>query len=165
MNAYKESSPAGGRSLPRRSAVRAVRILNGPNLNLLGTRETGVYGSETLADIESRCRQHASTLGLTLEFRQTNHEGELVDWIQQAGRDAAPVILNPGAYSHTSIAIHDAIRGAEATVIEVHISNIFARESFRQHSYVSPVAAGVICGFGTNGYLLALDAVAAMTAA
>lgn len=136
-----------------------IYILNGPNLNLLGQREPEVYGATTLADVEALVRSHAAKLGIAdVGFHQSNHEGELVDWIQQAAREGAPIIFNPGAYTHTSIALHDAIKGSEAVVIEVHISNVFAREAFRHHSYVSPVARGVICGLGVRGYLLAVDA-------
>ena len=138
-------------------------ILNGPNLNLLGTREPGIYGSLTLADIEANCRDKAAMLGFSaVEFRQTNHEGELVDWIQEAGRRGAGVVMNPGAYTHTSIALHDAIKGTGVPVIEVHISNVHARESFRHRSFVSPVAAGVIVGLGPLGYTLALEALAGL---
>lgn len=138
-------------------------ILNGPNLNLLGTREPGIYGSLTLSDIEAKCRDKAATLGFSaVEFRQTNHEGVLVDWIQEAGRRGAGVVMNPGAYTHTSIALHDAIKGTGVPVIEVHISNVHARESFRHRSFVSPVAAGVIVGLGPIGYTLALEALAGL---
>lgn len=135
-------------------------ILNGPNLNLLGTREPQTYGRTTLAEIEADCRVAAEAKGFTVDFRQSNHEGELVDWVQEADREAAGIVINPGAYSHTSIAIHDAILGISVPTVEVHISNIFARERFRRHSYISPVAAGVICGFGPSGYVLAVDALA-----
>jgi 3-dehydroquinate dehydratase-2 len=138
-----------------------VFILNGPNLNLLGQREPGVYGSTSLADIETSCRERAKRLGLgTLDFRQTNHEGVLVDWIQEAGARGAAVVINPGAYTHTSVALQDAIRGTGARVIEVHLTNVHAREAFRHRSFVSPVASGVIVGFGPQGYLLALEAIA-----
>ena len=138
-------------------------ILNGPNLNLLGTREPGIYGSLTLADIEASCRDKAAALGFSaVEFRQSNHEGVLVDWIQEAGRRGAGVVMNPGAYTHTSIALHDAIKGTGVPVIEVHISNVHARESFRHRSFVSPVAAGVIVGLGPLGYTLALEALAGL---
>lgn len=140
-----------------------VFILNGPNLNLLGTREPGIYGSLTLSDIEANCRARAESLGFgTVEFRQSNHEGVLVDWIQEAVRRGAGVVMNPGAYTHTSIALADAIKGAGVTLIEVHISNVHARESFRHHSFVSPVAAGVIVGLGPMGYTLALEALAGL---
>jgi 3-dehydroquinate dehydratase-2 len=142
-----------------------IFILNGPNLNLLGKREPGLYGTGTLADIENACAALGKALGLTVDFRQTNIEGVLVDWIQEAGEKAKGIIINPGAYTHTSVAIHDAIRGTGLPVIEVHLSNIFARERFRHHSYVSPVAKGVICGLGPLGYTLALEALAPMLTA
>jgi 3-dehydroquinate dehydratase-2 len=140
--------------------VATLFILNGPNLNLLGKREPGIYGAAGLAEVESRCRDHAA--GFQVEFRQTNSEGMLVDWIQEASQSAG-IILNAGAFTHTSIAVHDALRAVEAPVIEVHLSNVFARESFRHHSYVSPVANGVICGFGVNSYILAIDAIIGLT--
>lgn len=138
-----------------------VLVLNGPNLNLLGCREPGTYGTETLADVESRCVRAAAEAEVTAEVRQTNHEGELVDWLQEAGRAVADgrvlgVVLNPGAYTHTSVAIRDAISGAEVPVVELHLSNVHARESFRTRSYVSPVAKGVVAGLGTRGYELAV---------
>ena len=138
--------------------MAAVYVLNGPNLNLLGTREPETYGAATLADVEASLRKSCATRGIDLEFRQSNSEGDLVTWIQEAGGAGAPVILNAGAYTHTSIAIHDAIRGAKADVVEVHISNVHARENFRHHSYVSSVATGVILGFGVRVYALALEA-------
>ncbi|PLX36710.1 MAG: type II 3-dehydroquinate dehydratase [Hyphomicrobiales bacterium] len=140
--------------------AKPVFVLNGPNLNRLGTREPDVYGATTLADIEAMCHEAAGALGLSVTFRQSNHEGELVDWVQEAGDSAQGLVINPGAYTHTSVALHDAIRSAGLPVIEVHISNIFAREAFRHHSYISPVARGVICGLGPNGYPLALRALA-----
>ena len=139
-----------------------IFVLNGPNLNLLGKREPGLYGTGTLADLEKACVARGKALGLTVDFRQTNIEGVLVDWIQEAGEKAKGMIINPGAYTHTSVAIHDAIRGTGLPVIEVHLSNIFARERFRHHSYVSPVAKGVICGLGPLGYTLAIEALAPM---
>jgi 3-dehydroquinate dehydratase-2 len=139
-----------------------VFILNGPNLNLLGVREPSVYGHDTLADIEERCLARASALGLQIDFRQTNHEGQLVDWIQEARESADGIILNAGALTHTSVAILDALSAAGLPVIEVHLSNIFRREDFRHHSYVSLAANGVICGLGPQGYELALDAVATL---
>jgi 3-dehydroquinate dehydratase-2 len=142
-----------------------VFILNGPNLNLLGAREPGIYGSTTLGEIEAECRKAAAGHGLEVDFRQSNQEGELVDWIQEAAGRARGIVINPGAYSHTSIALHDALRGAAIPTIEVHLSNIFARERFRRHSYVSPVASGVICGLGPTGYVLALDALARLVRA
>jgi 3-dehydroquinate dehydratase-2 len=137
-----------------------VYVLNGPNLNLLGTREPDVYGSDTLADIEKLCRAAAAKHGLEVVFRQTNVEGELVNWIQEARTKAAGVLLNAGAYTHTSVAILDAIRATTMPVIEVHLSNPFAREQFRHHSFVSPAAKGLICGFGAYSYVLAIDALA-----
>ena len=137
-----------------------VFILNGPNLNLLGVRDPSVYGHDTLADIEERCLARAAALDLQIEFRQTNHEGQLVDWIQEARESAEGVILNAGALTHTSVAVFDALSAAGLPVIEVHLSNIFRRESFRHHSYVSLAANGVICGLGAQGYELALDAIA-----
>jgi len=137
-----------------------VWVLNGPNLNLLGEREPDTYGSETLADIEKRCAQAAKKAGMKLEFRQTNHEGELVAWIQEARDGVAGLAINAGAYTHTSVAVHDALRLLAIPIVEVHLSNIFAREEFRHHSFVSPVATGVICGFGGDSYLLALQALA-----
>ena len=140
-----------------------VHVLNGPNLNLLGTREPAVYGSTTLADIEVHLREMCQARGAELVFRQSNHEGDLVSWLQEAGLAGAPVILNAGAYTHTSIAIHDAIRGSGARVIEVHLSNVHARESFRHHSMISAVAEGVILGFGARSYGLALEALLPLT--
>lgn len=143
---------------------RTVLVLNGPNLNMLGLREPGVYGTTTLTDIEASVREAAARLALEVDFRQTNHEGVLVDWIQEARETACGIVINPGAYTHTSVALHDAFKAVGLPVIEVHISNIFARESFRHHSYVSPVASGVLCGFGPHGYVLALEALARIVA-
>lgn len=137
-----------------------ILIVNGPNLNMLGKRQPEVYGTMTLADIEQTCREHAGTLGLDIEFRQSNHEGDLVDWIQGARERVAGIIINAGAYTHTSVAILDALLSAEVTAIEVHLSNIHQREEFRHHSFVSKAAKGMICGFGSHGYILALDALA-----
>ena len=142
-----------------------IAILNGPNLNLLGEREPAVYGRETLADLEHACRDEAAGLGLAVDFRQTNHEGELVTWIQETRKHARGLILNAGAYTHTSVAMLDALTILTIPIIEVHLSNIFRRESFRHHSYVSPAALGVICGFGFDGYRLALRALASRTKA
>lgn len=135
-----------------------VLVLNGPNLNMLGVRQPEIYGRETLADIETACRDRAAALDLEIEFRQSNVEGELVGWIQEARGRVAGIVINAAAYTHTSVAILDALSLVEVPVIEVHLSNIYARESFRHHSYVSPVAAGIICGLGSDGYLYALDA-------
>ena len=148
---------------------KTALILNVPNLNLLGTREPSVYGAQTLADVEALCAKACATHGLTLDFRQSNHEGELVDWLHEAGRlhaagKLAGVILNAGAYTHTSVALHDAIKGTGITLIELHISNVFAREAFRHHSYISPAAKAVMCGFGVNGYALAVAGLAQLQA-
>lgn len=142
-----------------------VYVLNGPNLNLLGLRDPATYGNETLADVEQRCQRVAQESGLELVFRQSNHEGELVDWIHEAGRavasgESAGIVLNAGAYTHTSVALADAISGAFVPTIEVHISNVHAREAFRHHSYLSPVAAGIIVGLGTYGYEAGIRALA-----
>lgn len=139
-----------------------IFVLNGPNLNLLGVREPSVYGSDTLADIEERCLARAAALDLQIDFRQTNHEGQLVDWIQEARESADGIVLNAGALTHTSVAVLDALSAAGLPVIEVHLSNIFRRERFRHHSYVSLAAQGVICGLGAQGYELALEAVASL---
>jgi 3-dehydroquinate dehydratase II len=138
-----------------------ILILNGPNLNMLGKREPGIYGSKTLADIESDCRVEAERLGFGLDFRQSNLEGDLVTWIQQAPDLAAGLIINPAGYGHTSIAMHDALRLLSMPIVEVHLSNIHAREEFRHKTMVAPVATGMICGFGPIGYTLALQALAA----
>ncbi len=136
----------------------SVLILNGPNLNMLGVREPHIYGSMTLTDLEAACQERADQLGLAIDFRQSNHEGELVSWIQQARTQNDGIIINAAAYTHTSVAILDALILAELPVIEVHLSNIFKREPVRHHSYITAVAKGMICGFGPQGYLLALDA-------
>lgn len=140
--------------------AKRVLVLNGPNLNMLGVREPGTYGSQTLADIDKLCKSEGKKLGLTVTCRQSNHEGELVTWIQEALGKFEAIVINPGAYSHTSVAIHDALRAVALPVIEVHLSNIHAREAFRHHSYVSAVAMAVICGLGPAGYKLALGALA-----
>lgn len=139
-----------------------VLVLNGPNLNLLGRREPGIYGAMTLADIEGACIDKGAGLGLEVTCRQSNGEGELVGWIQDAAGVFDALIINPGAYSHTSVALHDALRFLEVPIIEVHLSNIHQREAFRHHSYVSLVASGVICGLGAKGYELALCGVASL---
>ncbi len=138
----------------------SILIVNGPNLNMLGQREPEIYGRDTLADIETACALRAANHGFDMDFRQSNKEGELVDWTQSAAKDNAGIIVNAGAYSHTSIALLDGLLASGLPVIEVHLSNIFRRESFRHHSYVSTAATGVICGLGLNGYLLAIDAMA-----
>lgn len=144
--------------------AKPVFILNGPNLNMLGTREPEIYGRETLDDVRKRCEARARGLGLAVDFRQSNHEGELIGWIQEARSAASGILLNAGSLTHTSVGILDALSAAELPVIEVHLSNIFRRESFRHHSYVSLGAKGVICGLGVHGYELALDAMAKLAA-
>lgn len=134
-----------------------ILVLNGPNLNMLGLREPAVYGHETLADVEAMAVQSGQELGLTVECLQTNHEGQMIDWIHQARQRVAGIVINPGAWTHTSIAIHDALIACEVPVLEVHISNVHRREEFRHHSFVSKVAVGVIAGFGTHGYKLAIS--------
>lgn len=135
-----------------------ILIMNGPNLNLLGSRQPEVYGTTTLADIEALCRDKAKTLGVELAFIQSNHEGVLIDQIHAAKTDADGIILNAGAYTHTSVAIMDALRAVALPVVELHLSNIHQREEFRHHSFIAPVAVGQICGFGAAGYPLAMDA-------
>jgi 3-dehydroquinate dehydratase-2 len=155
-----------GRAARLSEMPKTVYVLNGPNLNLLGTREPELYGRATLADVEKLCRDTAQRFGLTVEFRQSNHEGEIVDWIQKARADkAVGLILNPAGYTTTSVAILDALFTMEAPVIEVHITNIHKREEFRRHSYVSLAARAVICGFGIEGYALAITGVAALVGA
>jgi 3-dehydroquinate dehydratase-2 len=135
-----------------------ILVLNGPNLNMLGKREPDAYGFKNLSAIAIECEEYASEMGLTIDFRQSNDEGDLVTMIQEAQDGFSGLIINAAAYSHTSIAIHDALRLLQMPIIEVHLSNIHKRESFRHHSYIAPLAAGVICGFGGHGYLMALDA-------
>jgi 3-dehydroquinate dehydratase-2 len=142
-----------------------ILVLNGPNLNLLGSREPHIYGRATLADIEAACRKRAHALGLALEFRQSNAEGKLVDWVQEARGQFDVLIVNAGAYTHTSVALLDALLACGLPVIEVHLSNIHQRDPFRQHSYVARAAKGMICGFGAKGYEYALDAAADLLAA
>lgn len=142
------------------SAARTILLLNGPNLNLLGTREPQIYGHDTLADVQALAEQTAATLGLKLVAFQSNHEGALIDAIHEARLTKAGIIINPGAYTHTSVAIADALSGVDLPVIEVHISNVHKRESFRHHSYVSPVATSIIIGAGVNGYKLAVEQLA-----
>jgi 3-dehydroquinate dehydratase-2 len=141
---------------------KPVYVLNGPNLNLLGTREPEVYGRETLADVERRTRTRAEAFGLSIEFRQSNSEGELVTWVQEARTAGGGLIVNAGAYTHTSVALLDALIASGLPIVEVHLSNIFKREAFRHHSYVSGVANGLICGLGAQGYELAVEAMAGL---
>lgn len=146
-------------------ADKTIFVLNGPNLNLLGTREPAIYGAATLADVQALCQATGQQLGVTVDFRQSNHEGVLVDWIHEAGAahragTLLGIVFNAGAYTHTSLALHDAVKGAGVPMVEVHISNVHAREAFRHHSYLSGVARAVMCGFGVMGYGLAIDAVA-----
>lgn len=141
--------------------MASILILNGPNLNLLGTRKPEVYGTTTLADVEKLCTDAAAKLGLDVDFKQSNHEGQLIDWIHETGAavkagESIGAVFNPGAFTHTSAALHDAIEGASLPVIECHISNVHKREEFRHHSFISPVASGIIVGFGVHGYVLAI---------
>jgi 3-dehydroquinate dehydratase-2 len=145
--------------------MKTVLVLNGPNLNLLGTREPLVYGSQSLEDVKALCQSACENHGFALDFRQSNHEGELVDWIHEAGKAQAAgklagVVLNAGAYTHTSVALHDAIKGTGIVLIELHISNVHAREAFRHHSFISPVAKAVMAGFGVKGYAMAIAGLA-----
>lgn len=142
--------------------LKPIFVLNGPNLNLLGVREPHVYGTDTLDDLRRRCEARAKSHGLLCDFRQSNHEGQLVDWVQEARTTAAGIIINAAAYTHTSVALLDALNAAERPVIELHLSNIHRREAFRHHSYISAAATGMICGFGAAGYELAVDAMAAL---
>ncbi len=137
-----------------------ILVLNGPNLNVLGRREPDIYGAETLEDIEAACATAAKQAGCELDFRQSNSEADLIGWVQAAADEAAAIIINAGAYSHTSIALQDALRLVSGPIIEVHLSNIYRRETFRHHSYVSAVATGVVCGFGVHGYVFAIEAAA-----
>jgi 3-dehydroquinate dehydratase-2 len=137
-----------------------ILILNGPNLNLLGTREPEIYGAATLADIEASCHAHGKQARVSVDFRQSNHEGELVTWIQEARDSADAIIINAGAYTHTSVAIHDALKASGLPIVELHLSNVYKRESFRHKSFISSVADGVMCGFGAHGYVLAMQAAA-----
>jgi 3-dehydroquinate dehydratase-2 len=145
--------------------AKPLFVLNGPNLNLLGSREPEIYGHTTLNDIAAQTRARAQELGLDVDFRQSNHEGDLVDWLQEARGAAAGVILNAGAYTHTSVAVHDALKALEIPIIEVHISNPYRREPFRHTSFISTVATGVICGVGAQGYTLAVQALATLLSA
>ena len=148
--------------------MKTILVLNGPNLNLLGNREPAVYGAETLADVEALCRTEGALHNVEIGFHQSNHEGQLIDWIHEAGQEIAAgkmigVVMNPGAYTHTSIALHDAVKGANVTLIELHISNVHAREEFRHHSYISPAARGIIVGLGVKGYPLAIEALVGLS--
>ena len=142
--------------------MKPIYILNGPNLNLLGLREPNVYGNETIADLQARCAAKAKSLGCEVVFRQTNTEGELIDWVHEAPSKACGIIINGAGYTHTSVALHDALKAVNMPTIEVHLSNIYKREPFRHHSYISPVAHGVICGFGGQSYELALEGLASV---
>jgi 3-dehydroquinate dehydratase II len=148
--------------------MSGVLVVNGPNLNLLGTRKPEVYGSTTLADVKDLCEAEGKLLGVEIDFRQSNHEGELIDWIHEAGAacrrgDLLGAVMNPGAFTHTSVALHDAIEGASLPLIELHVSNVHNREAFRHHSFISPVARGIIVGFGVTGYALAIRGLVAVT--
>lgn len=138
--------------------MKPVFVLNGPNLNLLGLREPAIYGAATLKDVEVLCRAHAKDLGLAIDFRQSNHEGQLVDWIHEARDKASGIAINAGAYTHTSVALHDALKAADLPSVELHLSNVHKREAFRHTSLIAPAVNGVICGFGTDSYVLALSA-------
>jgi len=142
--------------------MKPIYVLNGPNLNMLGLREPQVYGSDTLRDVEVRCAARAKALGFPMVFRQSNIEGELVSWIQEARGAASGIVLNAGAYTHTSVALHDALKAAEVPAVEVHLSNVHKREEFRHHSVIAAAVNGVICGFGITSYELAIEAIAAL---
>lgn len=142
--------------------AKPIYVINGPNLNMLGTREPEIYGRETLEDVRKLCERRAAEHNLSVDFRQSNNEGDLVTWVQEARGKALGLIVNAGAYTHTSIALLDALRASELPVIEVHLSNVFRREAFRHTSYVSPAAVGVICGFGPRSYELAIEALASL---
>jgi 3-dehydroquinate dehydratase-2 len=144
--------------MPLRDTLQQIAVLNGPNLNLLGLRQPEVYGTMTLDDVESLCAEMGEALRLAIDFRQTNSEGELITWVQECRGRASGIVINPGGYTHTSVALMDALLAVELPVVEVHISNIHRREAFRHRSYVSRAATGVICGFGIRGYALALTA-------
>ncbi|MFN4141313.1 type II 3-dehydroquinate dehydratase [Aestuariivirga sp.] len=138
--------------------MKPVYVLNGPNLNMLGLREPAIYGSASLKDVELRCHAHAASLGLTVDFRQSNSEGELVSWVQEARGKASAIAINAGAYTHTSVALHDALMAAERPAVELHLSNVHKREAFRHTSLIAPAVNGVICGFGVDSYVLAITA-------
>ena len=144
--------------------TRAILVLNGPNLNLLGTREPEVYGTATLDDVRALTEARAAEHGLTVDFRQSNHEGELIDWVHEARESACGIVINPGGYTHTSVALRDALSAVELPAVEVHLSNVHAREPFRQHSYISPVVRAVIAGAGVHGYGYAVEQIAHLAA-
>lgn len=144
--------------------AKPIYVLNGPNLNLLGAREPHIYGSETLADLKVRCSRRATALGATVDFRQSNREGDLIDWVHEARGKACAVVINAGGYSHTSVALHDALKAADVPVVEVHLSNPAKREPFRHHSFVATAAAGTIAGLGAAGYELAIEAAVRLAA-
>ncbi|MFT6580665.1 MAG: 3-dehydroquinate dehydratase-2 [Alphaproteobacteria bacterium] len=146
---------SGGTSVARQSQIL---VLNGPNLNMLGVRQPEIYGHATLADVEAMCQSHGAAIGFDIDFRQSNHEGELVTWVQEARGAKDGIAINAAAFTHTSVALLDALSLVDIPVVELHLSNVFARDEFRHHSYISPIAAGVICGFGPHSYILALDA-------
>ena len=145
--------------------MKPVFVLNGPNLNLLGLREPAIYGAATLKDVEARCRDHAATLGLTIDFRQSNHEGDLVSWIHEARDKASAIAINAGALTHTSVALHDALKAADLPAVEVHLSNVHKREAFRHVTLIAPAVTGVICGFGVDSYTLAITALQSLITA
>lgn len=147
--------------MPKKSKTLPIYVLNGPNLNLLGEREPEVYGTTTLQDIAKMVGARAKSHGLGATFRQTNHEGVLIDWIQECRTEGCGLIINAGAFTHTSVALYDACRAVSHPIVEVHLSNLFTREPFRHHSYISKAATGVICGLGATGYVVAVDALAA----
>lgn len=157
---YKTGGIDGGAQMPN-----PIYVLNGPNLNLLGSREPHIYGSTTLADIETLCAARAAKIGHAVVFRQTNHEGELVDWVQEAGREASAIVINPAGYGHTSIALLDALKSVSIPIVECHLSHLALREDFRRETYVSLAAKGLISGFGALGYELAIEAAASLTGA
>jgi 3-dehydroquinate dehydratase-2 len=160
----KHTATGWRQQLKRRPMPKPIYVLNGANLNLIGVREPAIYGTETLEDIRRRTEIRAQTLGLAVDFRQSNSEGELINWIQEAREHAAGIVLNAGAYTHTSVGILDALNAAGRPVIELHLSNVFRREPFRHTSYVTPAAQGLICGFGPKGYELAIEAMADLLA-
>jgi 3-dehydroquinate dehydratase-2 len=144
----------------KRGRLSTITILNGPNLNLLGTREPDIYGTATLADIEALCRETAKKHGFGIDFRQSNHEGDLIDWVQEAAKNSVGIVINAGGYTHTSVALHDALKAVKLPVVEVHLSDPKTRETFRHHSFIEPVAVKSICGLGAQGYVLAIETLA-----